>query len=167
MGTILSDELSRILGYAADEAMRTGFLEICPDHLLLAVIRDGANDASDALAALGIDLLECKHFIESRIARGVMIPYARKEEVGISRDVQNLLNVAMLEASVSGSEKTGTSHLMAALMKICVCEGRTYLMESGLSSASFSSAPGPKVSPRPSAPKVPQFIIQTNNKNIS
>lgn len=167
MGTIMTDELSRILGYAADEAMRTGFLEICPDHVLLAIIRDGENDAFDILSSLGLDLVECKHFIESRISKGVMIPYGRKEEIHMSRDVNNMMNVAMLEASSSGSEKTGTTHLLSALMKISLCEGRTYLSEMGIDASSFT-VKGEVVQQKHSLPKVTQFIIQTtNNKTLS
>lgn len=41
----ISEELERILGYASEEALRTGRLEILPEHLLLAMLRREDNAA--------------------------------------------------------------------------------------------------------------------------
>ena len=48
-----SQELLTILGYARDEAMRTGCYGIGADHIVLGLLRPRANNASRGLAACG------------------------------------------------------------------------------------------------------------------
>ena len=45
----ISDELNTIIGYAREEALRTGSYGIGPDHLFLGIIRHADNDACRTL----------------------------------------------------------------------------------------------------------------------
>lgn len=51
----ISDELNTIIGYAREEALRTGSYGIGPDHLFLGIIRHADNDACRTLTGLGAD----------------------------------------------------------------------------------------------------------------
>lgn len=132
MTMIISDELARILDYATDEAMRTGSGEVGVDHVVLAIVRDGENEAADILRMLGVDLQELKHFVESRLSRGVMVPYSHRDSVTVSRNVQGLVNVAMSEASSRGTGITGSAYVLSSIFSFPAGVGRAFLSELGI-----------------------------------
>ena len=50
----ISQEFDAIVGFAREEAMRTGSYGIGPDHLFLGIIRQEENAAFRSLQSLGI-----------------------------------------------------------------------------------------------------------------
>ena len=62
-----SQEMLTILGYARDEAMRTGSYGIGADHVMLALIRHRDNDACRALDACGVEVDLLKRDIDERV----------------------------------------------------------------------------------------------------
>lgn len=170
MPMIISDEFDRILNYAADEAMRTGSMEVGADHLLLAIIRDGENEAADILRMLGVDLQECKHFIESRISHGAMVPFADRDNVRLSREAGSLINMSMAESERAGGTVTGTAQALSALMGLSGGAGRMYLSELGVTAGAVRSLAAEHGKPKPDVPHPNvQFIgiFNTNNKTVS
>ena len=65
-----SQKLSDILVYSREEAGRLHCDYIGPEHLLLALLRDGNNMAVDLLSKLHVDLRTVKREIENDIERG-------------------------------------------------------------------------------------------------
>ena len=63
----ISDELSSIINFSREEAMRTGSYGIAPDHLFLGIIRHRENTAVDALRGTMVDIDEMKQFIDEKI----------------------------------------------------------------------------------------------------
>ena len=70
----VSDELNGIIGYAREEALRTGSYGIGPDHLFLGIIRHAENPAAATLKGLDVDTDQLKKFIDSRIFTSEQIP---------------------------------------------------------------------------------------------
>ena len=62
MALQVSDELSKIVSYAREEAMRTGSYGIGPDHLFLGLIRHEENTAFHTVQSLGVE-----HFVPTRV----------------------------------------------------------------------------------------------------
>ena len=48
----ISDEFDAIVGFAREEAMRTGSYSIDADHLFLGILRHGSNRAVEVLRSL-------------------------------------------------------------------------------------------------------------------
>ena len=63
-----SQHVKEILGYSREEAERLQNSNIVPEHLLLGIIRDGANRAVDVLVGLGASLRTLKSSLENELS---------------------------------------------------------------------------------------------------
>lgn len=154
-----SERLEAILGYARDEAMRTGSYAICVDHLTLAILRDGKNEACRILSELGIDAPELKDYIDSLIFSSRAVPFSDSSKVGISRGVESTINLAAHEALRKGSTTVGPEHLLTAICRAGASASKTYLSELGVTAEAISGrisskagAEEPKAAAEPERP---------------
>lgn len=132
MGISISDELSSIINFSREEAMRTGSYGIAPDHLFLGIIRHRENTAVDALRGTMTDIDEMKQFIDEKIFTNEHIPYSDIDKVSFSRGTQNVLSFTILEATKLRSAQASSQHLLLALCKAGGSYGSTYLQDLGI-----------------------------------
>jgi len=135
----VSEEMSRILGYSREEAMRTGAYEIGTDHLLLGLLRHSDNLACKALASLGVDLDDFKHYVESLIFKRESVPYDQENKLRFSREARNTLNMSVLETSTLGDAETRSQHLLLAICRSTAAACKTYLEAEGINRDSVAS----------------------------
>ena len=128
----ISDELSSIINFSREEAMRTGSYGIAPDHLFLGIIRHRENTAVDALRGAMIDIDEMKQFIDEKIFTNEHIPYSDIDKISFSRGSQNVLSFTILEATKLHSAQASSQHLLLALCKSGSSYGSTYLRDNGV-----------------------------------
>ncbi len=128
----ISDDLNSIIGYAREEAMRTGSYGIGPDHLFLGIIRHGDNAAQQTMAGLGVDTQLMKKFIDSRIFTNETIPYSELEHITFSRAAQNILSITIMESSKLRCPEAGPQHLLLALCRTTGSYGVAYLRNVGV-----------------------------------
>ncbi len=128
----ISDELSSIINFSREEAMRTGSYGIAPDHLFLGILRHRDNTAVDALRGEAIDLDEMKDFIDNKIFTNEHIPYSDIDKISFSRGTQNVLSFTILEATKLRSAKASSQHLLLALLKVESSYGSTFLRDQGI-----------------------------------
>ena len=112
-----SNIVVHIAQYARDEAMRTGWYGIGPDHLTLAILRQADNRACEALEALGLDPGALKKFIDGRIFREEAVPYNRMDEVKATKALRSVMNMAAFEALRLNLEEVCPEHLLLALSR--------------------------------------------------
>jgi ATP-dependent Clp protease ATP-binding subunit ClpC len=128
----ISDELSSIINFSREEAMRTGSYGIAPDHLFLGTIRHRENTAVDALRGVMVDIDEMKQFIDEKIFTNEHIPYSDIDKISFSRGTQNVLSLTILEATRLRSSQASSQHLLLALCKAGSSYGSTYLHDLGI-----------------------------------
>lgn len=133
----ISEELNDIVKYSRDEAMRTGSYGIGIDHLFLGLLRHGSNDACTVLKTLGLEPDQAKQYVDTRILRAESIPYSNSDQIVLSRSAQNILNIAILEASRLGHSSTGSLHLLLALSRTTDVCTSVLFRTSGISYASI------------------------------
>lgn len=136
----LSEEIAKILEYAKIEAMRTGSWTAGTGHLVLALLRHGDNDACRILAQVGLDPAELKQFLDGKLFRRAGIPYAEEERVGFSRDAENTMSLAVLEASMASQREVRAVHLLLSAVR---CPGNpctAFLEQHGVSYARLCDA---------------------------
>lgn len=167
----ISPNLNSILDRAVEEAMRTGWTTVEPDHLLLGILRHRENDAARVIEDFGIDPAEMKDFIDSTIFRHSPVAWSDRGRIKVSGAARNLLNLAAFEAIKAGQDEISAVHLLLALMKNGSGCGRTYLEENGIDAAGLQArlkasgklTPGVRnVTPVPE--EIPQ-IIRISRKN--
>ena len=134
----ISEELEKIMDFAVDEAMRTGNMAVLPEHLLLAVLRHGTNDAVKAMASCGADPARIKDAVERPVFRKEAVPYGRRDEIGFCSETGALLNGAVAESMKAGAERTSAIHLLLAMMR-SPGNCRTVLDEAGVSCSAIAA----------------------------
>ncbi len=129
----ISPELHEIVGYARDEAMRTGSYSISTDHLFLGILRHADNGACRCLSSLGVNLEEFKAYLDRCTIQGELISYSEIDKIVFSRLCQNALNLTILEATRTRSDTADSRHLLLALLRSTGGVARTYLSDLGIS----------------------------------
>ena len=112
----LTNRVQRLLSTnAQEEAKRFNSDQLLPEHIIIAMLKEGGGTACKALLFLRIDIPEFRHILESSIPRipGLII----RGEVPPSRRTKNMLDVATEEARAMGSDYLGTEHLLFAAMR--------------------------------------------------
>jgi ATP-dependent Clp protease ATP-binding subunit ClpC len=112
----LTQRVQRILSVSAQkEARRFNSGEILPEHVIIALLKEGAGIACKALMFLRIDLLEFRQALESGIPRiNGMSPQG---DAPPSKRTRKLLETAAEEARGMGSDYLGTEHLLFASIR--------------------------------------------------
>ncbi len=128
----ISNELSSIINFSREEAMRTGSYGISADHLFLGILRHRENTAVDSLRGLGIDIDDMKQFIDDKIFTNEHIPYEEIDKITFSRSCQNVLSFTVLEATRLRSAQASSQHLLLALCKVENSYGLAYLRDMGI-----------------------------------
>jgi ATP-dependent Clp protease ATP-binding subunit ClpC len=112
----LTQRVQRLLSTdAQEEAKRFNSDQLLPEHIIIAMLKDGGGTACKALLFLRIDLSEFKHILESSVPRipGLII----KGEVPPSKRTKSMLDIATEEARAMGSDFLGTEHILFAAMR--------------------------------------------------
>ncbi|MCL2800206.1 MAG: AAA family ATPase [Treponema sp.] len=112
----LTNRVQRLLSiHAQEEAKRFNSDQLLPEHIIIALLKEGGGTACKALMFLRIDIPEFKNILESSIPRipGLII----KGEVPPSRRTKNMLDIATEEARAMGSDYLGTEHILFAAMR--------------------------------------------------
>jgi ATP-dependent Clp protease ATP-binding subunit ClpC len=112
----LTQRVQRLLSTnAQEEARRFNSDQLLPEHIIIAMLKEGGGTACKALMFLRIDIPEFRHILESSIPRipGLII----RGEVPPSKRTKNMLDIATEEARSMGSDFLGTEHLLFAAMR--------------------------------------------------
>ena len=112
----LTQRVQRILSAEAqEEARRFNSDQLLPEHIVIALLREGAGTACKALVFLRIDLEEFRQSLESAIPRipGILI----HGDVPPAKRTKKMLEIATDEARAMGSGFLGTEHLLFAAMQ--------------------------------------------------
>ena len=112
----LTNRVQRLLSLnAQEEARRFNSDQLLPEHIIVAMLKDGGGTACKALMFLRIDLNEFRNVLETSIPRipGLII----RGEVPPSKRTKNILDIATEEARSMGSAYLGTEHILFASMR--------------------------------------------------
>lgn len=116
MNRLYSHKLSDILVYSKEEAGRLRCDYIGPEHLLLAILRDGNNVAMDLLSKLHANLQIIKSEIENDIERSNTFNDST-QSLDLNNAANKIMRLTMLEARMLKKNEADTEHLLLALLK--------------------------------------------------
>ena len=114
MESNFSERVEFIVLYSKDEATRLHSLYICPEHLLLGIIKEGTGKAIYILNQSGANLNEIKNTIESSL---MVSEESDSTDILISKEVDKTLRISLLEARKQQAVKADSEHLLLALVK--------------------------------------------------
>jgi ATP-dependent Clp protease ATP-binding subunit ClpC len=149
----LTQRAQRILTVLSqEEARRTHADQLLPEHIVVAILKDGEGVACKALGSLNVDLLDFRAEIERETPKkktGFVFG-----DVPPSRRARTMLESAADEARAMGHDYVGTEHLMVAAAReedgaVSRYLGRHAIDTETLRSAAFASSSGPLAAPAP------------------
>lgn len=148
----ISKEFDAIIGFAREEAMRTGSYTIEADHLLLGILRHGDNDAVRAMRERGIDTSGCKSDIDSAIFHEHSIPYSNEDDIRLGREGGNAVSLAIADSMAEDASETSAIHLLKAILKQEQSIGSAYLRRKGMRAETLGAPSAGKAAAVPPAP---------------
>jgi ATP-dependent Clp protease ATP-binding subunit ClpC len=131
-----SDRARKIMGMTADVAKDFGHAKIWPEHILLALVREGGGFAAVALKEIGVSPAAMIAEIEKRVPRGEAREDVERQGVGFfgrlrvaldegratpgklpqSRQARHVIELAIEETRRQGQQIVGTGHLLLGLL---------------------------------------------------
>jgi ATP-dependent Clp protease ATP-binding subunit ClpC len=108
------------------EARRFNADQLLPEHIIIALLREGTGTACKALTVLRIDLLEFRHTLENSIPRNGTFT---RGNLPPSKRTTTMLTLADEETRLMGSDYLGTEHLLFAAMREQKSIIQVYLLE--------------------------------------
>ena len=124
MNNPFTEKIKQILQYSYEEAKRENSAFITPNHLLMSILRDGENSASDLLQAMGIDLhrmqekLRASHFDSAPTAQDNISTTADSSALlSLDPKATQIMKISQLEARMNRADSVGTVHLLLAMLK--------------------------------------------------
>ncbi|MCD8310829.1 MAG: ATP-dependent Clp protease ATP-binding subunit, partial [Prevotellaceae bacterium] len=112
-----SERFTEIVKYSKEEAERLGNRYVEPDHLLLAMIREGQGRGIQVLKQLHVDLPQLKRRLDERLRAQGSAFDATEEEVIISSRSLNIMRICLLEARLLKQQPVGSEYLLLALLR--------------------------------------------------
>lgn len=165
MNLQLSDELSEIISYSKEEAMRLGSYAISPDHLVLGIIRHQDNSAFEILMKFGVDYKLLKERIDEKIKAGEMVPFEQSDKLNLTKGAESSLRVMFLEARSLEESKPGPLHLLMAIMRVEECISVELLKEYQITYDSIRATLKGKQIPKPNSVSAFEDDTESRPKN--
>lgn len=116
MDNNFSQRVRDIMAYSREEAERLQNNYIGPEHLMLAILRDGDGMAIQVLQDFDVDIKHLKNYIDDRF-RQIQEPYEGTRELVINKSTEKTLKMSILEARLTKSTETDSEHILLALLK--------------------------------------------------
>jgi ATP-dependent Clp protease ATP-binding subunit ClpC len=117
MEASFSDKVKEILRFSKDEAIRLNHDSVGAEHIILSMIREKDDFVYQSLLSLNVNLVDFKKQLEKSIASKVPIVLNNNAEIPLTKQTNNILKVAILEAKKYRSPLIETEHLMLAILR--------------------------------------------------
>jgi ATP-dependent Clp protease ATP-binding subunit ClpC len=102
-------------------------VELLPEHIIIAILKDGAGTACRALMFLRIDLLEFRHTVENSVTRRG--GFLTRGELPPAERTRKLIAQAAEEARTLGNGHIGTEHIIFAALREQGSPAQAYLSQ--------------------------------------
>ena len=127
-----SEDFLQVLEVSRDEALRTGWHNICPDHIMLAILRVGCPQAGAALDAAGVNPGLFKESIDEAIFISEQVPWEERNSINLSESSLSMLQHASLEAARCHERRISPLHYLLAVCRIAGCYSHDFLSSHGI-----------------------------------
>ena len=129
MTSQFSPQVSEILAFSREEAIRLTSGSVGPEHLLLGILREKNGAVIDLFHRLDLNLTEIKAQLEQRVRREEQDTPFTTNELVLNESASNILKLAVLEARLERSELVNTEHLLLAMLHDRVRNGAKEVLE--------------------------------------
>ena len=111
-----SQRVSEILSYSREEATRLDSPNVCPEHLLMGMLRGRPDEVIRLFESMSVNVSAVKNRLEERIKRGMSQPAANPRELLLDNQASNILKLSVLEARLQHTNTVDVEHLLLAML---------------------------------------------------
>ena len=137
-----SDDFIKAIEFSRDEALRTGWHCITPDHIMLGILRHRSNSACECLERAGVCLDEFKGELDDSLFTPDSIPWEDREEIRLCDSAESFLRHAAEESLCCGDSLVTPLHFVLACSHIAGPCSHDRLASLGISLRSLTDAAG-------------------------
>ncbi|MDR1055345.1 MAG: ATP-dependent Clp protease ATP-binding subunit [Prevotellaceae bacterium] len=116
MNLKLSEEVTEIISYSKEEAIRLGNKAISTDHFFLGILRQKKNEAVGLLIELNVDIDELKKEIENSIKSADILGEEDIDFLYLTKSAEKVLRQIYLEARAMKSNEPKAVHLLLSIL---------------------------------------------------
>lgn len=129
MTTQFSQEVSEILAFSRDEALRLSSPYIRAEHLLLAILRERENPLKPILTNLAIEESSIKQALEQSAHQQYTQSADTSDTPSFDENVSNILKLSVLEARLMHSQDVKIEHVVLAILHDQVANNAKRVLE--------------------------------------
>ncbi|MGL4363749.1 MAG: ATP-dependent Clp protease ATP-binding subunit [Bacteroidales bacterium] len=112
-----SQEVLDILEFSREEAIRLGCHAVGTEHLLLGILREGNNSATDVLDMLKVNLKSLKEVVEDTVRAGEPLQMDGVDELPLYNSTVQVLKMQEFEACTLKSSSIDAIHILLAILR--------------------------------------------------
>jgi len=113
----IGDKIKFIIKESFKEAVRLGYDEINPDHMVLSILNDYDNNVIQILTSLGFDVEDLSSKLEAYLRLKIRNPKLKVSLLPLSKSSKSVLNIAEMECDKLKDDHIREEHLMLAILK--------------------------------------------------
>ncbi len=117
MDSQFSSKVKEIISFSREEALRLGNDYICPEHLLLGMIREGNGLALKILQALKVDLYDLRRELEIAVKVKNSIAPVNVNSLPLTKQAEKIIRITVLEAKSMKNAVAESEHLLLSILK--------------------------------------------------
>ena len=159
MAKDFTKDLQKIFSYAREEAARLGNRKATLDHLFLALLRDGDNDATALLDKMGADRAMIKAEMESVLREADSVPFEEAKDIQFTQDIEEFYRNVTTEISKSGVTSPTLGIVLLAILKDTGTTVAPILARSGINYESAEQFISQKSAAQAKPAAAPKFEI--------
>ena len=129
MTSQFSPKVSEILSYSREEATRLASKWVGPEHLLMGILRDRANEVHSLFERMHINLKSVKDDLESLVKADESDQPLTNRELVLNDKASNIMKLAVLEARLQRTSTVDVRHLLLAILHDQVDNGAKKVLE--------------------------------------
>jgi len=117
MTSRFSAQLSQILSYSRDEAMRLQNENVTPVHIVLGMLRDVSCNATELIGHLCDNTQQLKSDLEAIAKRQTVILTPHPDDMTLDAKASKILKLCVLEAHNLNAETIEAEHMLLAILR--------------------------------------------------
>lgn len=117
MNNRLSPQISEILNFSKEEALRLNCDSVSAQHLLLGMLRSTDGKTADILQRLGSNVLKIKRELEDNVTSNHEVTPIHEDNIILDYKATKILKLCLLEARSTQTEVAETEHILLAIMR--------------------------------------------------
>lgn len=153
-GISYTKEATDVIKYSKEEAARTDAESICPEHLLLGIIRNEESNAAQIMKSLYADLKKIRRELEDVLEKesnNKNMPKVELRDLYFNDASTRILRLCFLESKLENKESIGSEHILLGIMKEDKNNAAQILMQNNITYEKIRSRMSDTETPVPSS----------------